>query len=109
MAYCDNSAVVAIVNWGYCQAKIMIQLLRCLFFVEAHLQFQMSASHVAGLHNGLADGLSRNRLPSFLKKKPDANVVSSVLPISLLQWLLSDQEWTSPACMQQFTTFVLRE
>ena len=109
VAYCDNSAVVAVVNRRYCHDKIMMQLLRCLFFVEAYLQFQISASHVAGLHNGLADDLSRNRLPSFLKKKPDANVVSSVLPISLLQWLLSSQEWTSPTWMQQFTTFVLRE
>ena len=109
MAYCDNSAVVAVVNRRYCRDKIMMQLLRCLFFVEAYLQFEISASHIAGLHNELADDLSRNRLPAFLKKKPDANVVSSVLPISLLQWLLSNQEWTSPTWMRQFTTFVLRE
>ena len=109
VAYCDNSAVVAVVNRRYCRDKIMMQLLRCLFFVEAYLQFEISASHIAGLHNELADDLSRNRLPAFLKKKPDANVVSSVLPISLLQWLLSNQEWTSPTWMRQFTTFVLRE
>ena len=109
VAYCDNSVVVAVVNRRYCRDKIMMQLLRCLFFVEAYLQFEISASHIAGLHNELADDLSRNRLPAFLKKKPDANVVSSVLPISLLQWLLSNQEWTSPTWMRQFTTFVLRE
>ena len=43
-------------------------------------------------------------------QKPDGNnVVSSVLPIALLQWLLSNQEWTSPTWMQQFTTIGLQE
>ena len=65
MAYCDNSAVVAVVNRRYCQDKTMMQLLRCLLFVEAHLQFQISASHIVGLHNELADDFSRNRLPAF--------------------------------------------
>lgn len=51
------------------------------------LPIQISALHAVGLHNDLADDLSRNSSPSFLKKKPDASIVSSVIPTSLLQWL----------------------
>ena len=109
VAYCDNSAVVTVLNRRYCQDKAMMQLLQCLFFIEAHLQFQLSAVHVAGLHNDLADDLSRSRLPLFLKKKPDATTDSSVIPTSLLQGLLGNRDWSSPTWMQQFTTFVLRE
>ena len=54
VAYCDNTAVVAVLNRRYCQDRVMMQLLRCLFFVEAHFQFQITASPVPGLHSDLA-------------------------------------------------------
>ena len=85
VAYCDNTAVVAVLHRQYCQDMVMMQLLRCLFFVRAHFQFQITALHVPGLHNDLADDLSRNHLLSLLNKKPDASTVSSVIPSSLLQ------------------------
>jgi len=37
--------------------------------VEAHVQFQITALHVLGLHNDPADDLSRNHILSYFKEK----------------------------------------
>ena len=109
-AFCDNAAVVFILNSRYCQDKTMMQMLRCLFFIEAFFDYKLSACHIAGQHNDLADDLSRDRQADFLKKKRDARPIPTNIPISFLQWLLHPtMEWTSPAWMKQFTTFVRKE
>jgi hypothetical protein len=104
---CDNSAVVAVLNSRYSRETHLMQLLRCLFFVEASYQFYLSASHIPGRLNDCADDLSRNRLSAFQAKMPDAQPYSIPIPSSLLQWLLQPKEtWTSPSWIQQFTTFL---
>ncbi len=109
LANCDNSAVVSVLNARYSRDKWLMQLLRCLFFVEAHFQFQLSATHIPGKLNACADDLSRNHLPAFRQKLPHADLLPSPIPPSLLQWLLhQDQDWTSPTWMRQFTSFVRR-
>ena len=110
VANCDNSAVVAVLNSRYCQDSPLMQMLRCLFFIEAKGQLSISAVHLPGVHNELADDLSRNRLAEFLTKKPLAESKSTSIPPSLLQWLLHpSMEWTSPVWMRQFSTFVHME
>jgi len=87
-----------------------MQLLRCLFFIEAHFQFQLRAIHLPGEQNGEADDLSRNRLSAFLKKVPGANSTPSPIPSSLLQWLLHPHlDWTSPTWTELFISSVQRE
>ena len=55
----------------------LMHMLRIMFFVEAHWQFSLSASHIPGKCNHLADHLSRNELDSKIN-------------------------WTSPSWIQQF-------
>ena len=62
---CDNKAVVTVINSRSSRESDIMQLLRCLFFLESHFQFYLIARHLLGLANTLADHLSRNRLPSF--------------------------------------------
>jgi hypothetical protein len=110
VARCDNIAVVAVINNRYCRDPALMQLLRCLSFVEARRQFTLSAVHLSGIQNTLADHLSRNRLSAFLEGKPEAKLNPTEIPASLLQWLLDPRvEWTSPAWMQLFSTFVPME
>ena len=52
----------------------MMHMLRCLFFIEAHQQFHITACHIPGAENKLADDLSHNKLESFHKRFRDANV-----------------------------------
>ena len=107
---CDNQAVVAVLNSRYSREKDLMQLLRCLFFLEAHFQFQLSAYHLPGILNDCADDLSRNHLSSFQAKMPMADTYSSSIPPSLLQWLLHpDLSWTSPIWIQLFNSFVRKE
>ena len=83
--------------------------LRSLFFIEARLQFSISSQHIAGVSNTLADCLSRNQLENFYAKFPSAHCHSSVVPSSLLQWLLdSNIDWTSPHWMKQFSILFSR-
>lgn len=46
IARCDNIAVVAVLNSRYSKDTHLMQMLRCLFFVEAHHQFKIEAVHI---------------------------------------------------------------
>lgn len=107
LSNCDNSATVAVLNSRYSKDKDLMQLLRCLFFVEASFQFRLTARHLPGKLNDIADDLSRNRIAAFQSKLPHADPHPTPIPPSLLQWLLQPQaDWTSPSWIQQFATFV---
>ena len=62
MAYCDNSAVVAIINKGDSREPDVMHLMRCLIFLKAKFQFTLFASYVKGVKNDRADALSRDNL-----------------------------------------------
>jgi len=49
-----------------------MHLLRELFFVCAHNNFAMSAVHIAGCDNRIADCLSRFRMQEFRQLAPSA-------------------------------------
>jgi hypothetical protein len=85
-------------------------MLRCLFFIEATHQFKLSAEHIAGVKNDLADDLSRAKLTSFMSKMGGCDPTPSIIPISLLQWLLHPElDWTCPSWTQLFSSSVLGE
>lgn len=110
VAYCDNAAVVSVLNSRGSKEKSLMQMLRCLFFIEAHLQFSISSAHIPGVRNERADDLSRNRLASFHSRMVSADPNPSPIPPSLLQWLLNPKvDWTSHDWIRQFTTFAQRE
>jgi len=58
--HCYNLGVVALVNSGYSKVPQIMHLLRCLFFVRAHFQMEVTAVHVLGVENTLADTISHN-------------------------------------------------
>ena len=47
--YCDNVAVVAVINSGRAKDRILMHLLGRMFFVAAHLDIHIHASHVPGI------------------------------------------------------------
>ena len=92
----DNAAVVAAINNNSSRCIISAHLLRCLAFLSAKFQCQISASHIPGTHNNAADALSRNQLPLFLSIIPQADEHPTHIPQELLQLLLIDRPgWTS--------------
>ena len=101
--YCDNQAVVAIMGSRSCHERHLMHLLRCLFFYEAHNQFKICYRHIPGSCNGIADDLSRNNLPAFFSKVPEADKSPPQVPTSLPKLLLSmDPDWLSPNWTQSF-------
>ena len=88
----------------------LMQLLRCLFFVEAHCQFQLRVIHLPGEQNDEVDDLSCNRLFAFWKKVPGVNSTPSPISSSLLQLLIHPHlDWRSPIWTQLFISTVQRE
>jgi len=60
--WCDNEAVVSVINSGWSRDPILMKMLRELHFVCARHSFQILARHIPGLKNKVADALSRPRL-----------------------------------------------
>lgn len=96
----DNSAAVAAVNNQTSAVKEMAHLLRCLSFITARFQLHISASHIPGRHNEMADALSRNNITMFHSLCPQAAKAPSLVPNELIQLLIpqlpvwSSQHWT---------------
>ena len=53
------------INKGSAKAPIVTHLLRCLWFFCAYFNITLTASHIHGVANTLADQLSRNRMVDF--------------------------------------------
>ena len=102
---CDNQAAVRVILTRLCRDNAMMHLLRCLFFFEAHYQFQVVAVHVPGKENVLADDLSRDHLSSFLSKAPQMAQVASTFPQQLPAVLLTPGNWMCPRWTKTFASF----
>ena len=106
---CDNEAVV-ILNSRYCKDPHLMHMLCMLFFIKAQYQFKITARHIPGILNTLADYLSHNKLEKFHTNHHTANCYPSCTPVNILQWLLDPHmDWTSDHWTQQFNTFVNKE
>ena len=55
----DNSAAVSAINSGVSKDIFMQRCLRQLWFTAAIFDFELRAEHVPGIHNSIADALSR--------------------------------------------------
>ena len=106
---CDNMAIVQVLSSRYCRDRDLMHLFWCLFFFEASVQCAIIAEHVAGVANGLADDLSRNRLNSFLLQVPAAQEESETILPTLIGLLLTpDAQWASQSWMKLFYSIVIR-
>ena len=92
----DNSAAVAAINNQFSRVQEMAHMLRCLAFICGCFQIQISVAHVPGVHNTMADALSRNNMTLFRSLCPQASGMATTIPSSLIQLLLVEKtDWTS--------------
>ena len=80
---CDNQAVVACIRSGTSHSPAIMALLRNLFLVAAKANFTVSARHLAGVKNRIADCLSRFHMQEFRRLAPAASTMPTRLPTSL--------------------------
>ena len=96
MAHCDNAAVVSVINSGSSKDPDLMHLTRCLTFIKVKFDFALFSSHVPGVNNELADALSHNNLPFFLRHYPQAEQRPSTLSPELLDLVVVRRpDWTS--------------
>ena len=97
----DNSAVVAAINSNSSRVPEMAHLLRCLTFISAFRQCVISAAHIQGSHNLVADAISRNNLGLLRHLHPQIAAEADGVPPELIQLLIGSRpDWTS----RQWTT-----
>lgn len=82
---CDNLSLVAAINKGSAKTPIVMHLLRCLWFFCAYFDITLTASHIPGAINTLADQLSRNKMLDFFKTSLEASKLPTPLPPSVLE------------------------
>ena len=105
--YCDNMAVVEVLNSGYSRDREMMHLLTCLFFIAEHFCMQVEAVHLPEKENGMAKALSRNNIPPFLKAFLGAAKSPTHLPRQALALLVEKQpDWTSPRWTELFVSSI---
>ena len=74
VVFTDNKAVVDIWFTGTCKDKLMMSLIRSLFFRTARLNINLLLAHVPGRYNTNADLLSRLQVREFWRNHPSADV-----------------------------------
>ena len=104
---CDNLSLVIAINKGSAKAPIVMHLLRCLWFFCAYFNITLTASHIPGASNTLADQLSRNLMVEFFKSCHDASRLPTLLPPPVLEIVSPEgPDWTSPSFSKLFTASI---
>ena len=103
---CDNQAAVYAVNNRACRDPNLMHLIRCLFFLEAWYEFEITATHLPGKKNTLADDLSRNRVSHFLSQAHNPESSPTLLRPEWPGVLQERPGWTSPRWTEQFASIV---
>ena len=100
----DNMAVVAVLQRRSAKTPPM-HLLHCVSLVSAFYGFHLSAWHVPGVSNGVADALSRNKsahVSSFISQVPKFH-----LPDWLCRLLISERpNWGSQSSTELFASYL---
>jgi len=80
--HCDNQAVVEIWDRGCTCAPHTMGLVHLLYFCASRCDINVCATHVSGVHNDIADSLSRFQMEKFRKLAPR----SMKYPDRILAW-----------------------
>jgi hypothetical protein len=83
--FCDNQAVVHIINKQSTRAPHSMALLRQLVLTCLNHNILCRAKHIPGHNNSVADALSRGQLEKFKRLAPGADPHPAAVPDSLLQ------------------------
>ena len=105
---CDNAAAVHIINASTSSDSYAMALIRCLHFLTARFNIALSACHLPGTENAIADALSRNKLSHFFSLNPQANRYPCPIPAAVINLLTKPHlDWTSQAWREMFSTIFM--
>ena len=93
---CDNESLVIAINKGSSKDKLVMHLLRCLWFFAAHFDIQITTTHLPGALNVTADHLSRNNLTQAFLATPTLLQHPTSIPPPVFTLVSPKQlDWTS--------------
>lgn len=82
--WCDNQSVVAILNSKHSKSPRIMDLVRSITLLTLSNNFTISATHIPGLDNAIADSLSRFQMDRFRALAPTASLTPCVIPSSAM-------------------------
>lgn len=71
---CDNLSSVQIMQTGRGRNKIMLDVARHIWMLQAQLNIEISYEHIHGIHNKIADSLSRAHLSPHYAEKANSYI-----------------------------------
>ena len=77
---CDNNCVVHVAKTGSCKDKIMMRILRAMFYFTVRRNIRITFQHIPGIDNLQSDLLSRLQVQRFRQLSPSADAHPSVVP-----------------------------
>lgn len=77
---CGNQAVVSIINAKSSKIPRIMDLLRPITLFTLQHNFTLTAVHLAGLQNGVADSLSHFQMERFRELAPEASPIGYPIP-----------------------------
>ncbi len=80
LVHCDNEATVHCINKGRSHSLALMPLLRRLIWISACDQFIITAKHIPGSKNQIADSLSRFMFQKFRALAPEADPSPTPVP-----------------------------
>ncbi|RXN38445.1 poly [Labeo rohita] len=80
VVHCDNEAIVHCINKGRSHSPALMPLLRRLIWISACDQFIITAKHIPGSKNQIADSLSRFAFQKFRSLAPEADPLPTPVP-----------------------------
>ncbi len=80
LVHCDNEATVHCINKGRSHSLALMPLLRRLIWISACDQFIITAKHIPGSKNLIADSLSRFMFQIFRALAPEADPSPTPVP-----------------------------
>jgi hypothetical protein len=102
-------AVVEILRAKTCKDSTIMHLLRCMHFLCATHDVRITATHIAGMNNGMADALSRDKLNLFFVSSPKAHRQPTTIPRELWDLVVAVQpDWLSADWRKKLSTFSVR-
>lgn len=78
--YCDNKAIVHCINSGRSHSPTIMPFLRRLIWIANCDEFVLTARHISGSKNQIADALSHFALQKFRLLAPDADPLPTPVP-----------------------------
>ena len=100
--YCDNEAVVAVIQQRRSKYTTLSQLLRCLFLYVPVFRVQFSSTHIPGINNVVGQmPISRNNLTLLSSLFPQATRMR--VPPAMADFRLCSPDWGSHTWKDKFS------